>query len=80
MKRVLFIIALATAFASCTSNERAKHYGGTEEIKLKPNEILLGVTWKETEMWICTKDTVTGISYFREKSSWGILEGTVIFK
>jgi hypothetical protein len=31
-------------------------------------------------MWICTKDTTTGVVYFREKSSWGVMEGTVILK
>lgn len=66
--------------ASCTENQRAKNWGGTEEISLKKNEIVLNVTWKETQMWICTKDTVTGIVYFREKSNWGVMEGTVIIK
>jgi uncharacterized lipoprotein YehR (DUF1307 family) len=80
MKKVSFIIVLAAVLTSCTANERAKKYGGTEEVTLNRNEILLTVTWKNDEMWICTKDTVTGISYFREKSKWGIIEGTVIFK
>ena len=66
--------------ASCTENQRVKNWGGTEEISLKKNEIVLNVTWKETQMWICTKDTVTGIVYFREKSNWGVMEGTVIIK
>jgi hypothetical protein len=35
---------------------------------------------EENEMWICTKDTTTNITYFREKSSWGVMEGTVILK
>jgi hypothetical protein len=58
----------------------AKKWGGTQEISLKKNEIVLNVTWKENEMWICTKDTVTGVVYFREKSNWGVMEGTVILK
>ena len=75
---LLFIVALSVI--SCTENVRARRFGGTEEVKLKKNEIVLNVTWKETQMWICTKDTVTGITYFREKSNLGIMEGTVIFK
>lgn len=87
MKRVLLtgIIMMVTgivllALASCTDNERARRFGGTEQVELKPNEVVLNVTWKENEMWICTKDTTTNTVYFREKSSWGVMEGTVILK
>lgn len=80
MKRVLIFSVLAIKLAACTDNQKARQWGGTEEVRLKPNEVLLGITWKGDEMWICTKDTTTGISYFREKSNWGIMEGTVIVK
>lgn len=87
MKRVLLtgIIMMVTgivllALASCTDNERARRFGGTEQVELKPNEVVLNVTWKENEMWICTKDTTTNTVYFREKSSWGVMEGTIILK
>lgn len=86
MKRVLLtgIIMMVTGIillvASCTDNERARRFGGTEQVELKPNEVVLNVTWKENEMWICTKDTTTNTVYFREKSSWGVMEGTVILK
>jgi hypothetical protein len=79
MKKLLFVIGLVS-LASCTENERARRFGGTEEVSLKPNEVVLNVTWKESEMWICTKDTVSGVVYFREKSAWGVMEGTVILK
>ena len=80
MKKLLTLLLVGSVFASCTQNQRAKHFGGTEEIELKKNEIVLNVTWKGNEMCICTKDTTTGIAYFREKSNWGVLEGTVILK
>ena len=80
MKRLIFIAIAVLSLVSCTDNQRAKHWGGTEEIALKPNEVVLNVTWKESQMWICTKDTVTGVVYFREKSNWGVMEGTVILK
>ncbi len=80
MKKIFVIAIAAMSFASCTDNERARRFGGTEEVKLKPNEVVLNVTWKENEMWICTKDTTTNTVYFREKSSWGVMEGTVILK
>jgi uncharacterized lipoprotein YehR (DUF1307 family) len=80
MKKI-FVIAIATlSLASCTENERARRFGGVEEVELKPNEVVLNVTWKENEMWVCTKDTTTNTVYFREKSSWGVMEGTVILK
>jgi hypothetical protein len=80
MKKLFVLLSAVAVFTSCTENQRAKHLGGTEEISLNKNEIVLNVTWKETEMWICTKDTTTGITYFREKSNWGMMEGTVILK
>lgn len=77
----LFVLALGVAaLTSCTENERARRFGGTEFVELKPNEVVLNVTWKEAEMWICTQDTTTGVTYFREKSAWGVMEGTVILK
>jgi hypothetical protein len=79
MKQLLVLVSVLT-LASCTENERARRFGGTEEVSLKPNEIVLNVTWKESEMWICTKDTVSDVVYFREKSAWGVMEGTVILK
>ena len=80
MKKLIFITITTLGLASCTDNQRAKHWGGTEEIQLRPNEVVLNVTWKESEMWICTKDTTTGVTYFREKSNWGVMEGTGILK
>jgi hypothetical protein len=80
MKKLFGIAIIALTLASCTENGRARRLGGTEEISLKPNEVVLNVTWKDSELWICTKDTVSGVVYFREKSSWGVMEGTVILK
>lgn len=78
MKKLILLLSSVILFSSCTDNSRARRFGGTEEVELNQNEVVLNVTWKGDEMWICTKDTVTGITYFREKSNWGILEGTVI--
>ena len=77
---IILIGASVAALSGCTDNARARNWGGTEEVSLKPNEVVLNVTWKADEMWICTKDTISGVVYFREKSSWGVMEGTVILK
>ena len=66
-------------FASCTQQTITKNYGGTTNIELKPHEKLLGITWKtDDDLWVLTTDTLTGISYFRENSGWGIWQGQVI--
>ena len=80
MKKTLIALLGVIALSSCTENQRARSFGGTEEVSLKPNEVVLNVTWKQDQMWICTKDTLTNTVYFREKSSWGMLEGAVILK
>lgn len=66
--------------ASCTANQRARNYGGTEEITINPNEKFINVAWKEDHLWIVTHDTVTDTYYAREKSSYGIMEGKLIIK
>jgi len=80
MKKLMMILVTMVVMSSCTENVRARHFGGTETLALKPNEKVLNVTWKDNEMWVCTQDTITGVVYFREKSSWGVMEGTVILK
>lgn len=77
---IFAVIAMAIGTTSCTENSRAKSWGGTESIQLKKNEVITNMTWKESNLWIQTVDTTTGITYFREKSSWGWLEGEIIVK
>lgn len=73
-------LALLFIFSSCTENQRARKFGGKEEIQLKPNEVLINVTWKESNMWVLTEDTLTHVKYFRENSNWGVLEGEIAIK
>jgi hypothetical protein len=80
MKKVALIGMLVLSLYSCTENSRAKQWGGTEELTLKENEVLMNMTWKKSNLWVQTLDTTTGIQYFREKSSWGWLEGEIIIK
>jgi len=81
MKRILIIASVAVAFlASCTDNQRARQFGGTETVDIPEGRILVNCTWKEEDLWILTKDTTTGKMYFNEKSSFGVLEGEINFK
>ena len=80
MKKIIIIVLFTLLISSCTKNKRARSYGGTEEISLKPHEKLINITWKESNMWVLTQDTITKISYFRENSSFGLWEGEIIVK
>ena len=79
---VLFIVAIAlmAMLGSCTDNQRARKWGGTENIALPSNEVILTMTWKGDQLWVLSKDTTTGVSHFREHSSWGFVQGEVTIK
>jgi hypothetical protein len=79
MKKVLIVLAVI-AMISCTENSRAKRWGGSETVTLKKNEVLVNLTWKDSDLWVLSKDTLTGIKYLREKSSWGMMEGEIVIK
>lgn len=79
-KKAFFILVMCCFLSSCTGNQRARKFGGKEEIQLKPNEKLINITWKENNMWVLTEDTVTHLKYFRENSNWGIWEGEIVVK
>ena len=80
----LFGLILITIFVlsmvSCTDNSRARNFGGTETVLLKSNEEFVNITWKENDLWIIVKDKNTGNYYAREKSQYGVWQGTVIIK
>jgi len=80
MKKVLYVVLGVIMITSCTDNQRARSWGGTEEVSLKKNEVLMNITWKGDDMWVLTKDTTTGECHFREHSSFGIIEGEIVLK
>ena len=80
MKRLFVLFIVAISLVSCTDNQRARSFGGTETIKLLPNEEFVNITWKQDNLWIIVKDKNTGNFYAREKSSFGVMEGKVIIE
>ena len=82
MKKLLITILLATVLSGCTGNQVAKNFGGTYKIELPANRKLVNVTWKESDLWILTRNKREGEtveSYeFKEDSTLGLVEGTVI--
>jgi len=76
-----FTFLLTTLFLiACTPNKRARSYGGTEIITIPKNNVFINATWKESNLWYLTKDTIENKFYLREKSSFGIMEGKIIFQ
>ena len=88
MKKKLLSIALVAVLLStlfsCTENSRARHFGGTMTIDLPKGEKLLMATWKDANLFYLTEpmDSVytPKTKTFKEKSSFSIMEATVIFK
>lgn len=87
MKKLFTTLAVLTtmmSLTSCTQNEIAKNYGGTMNYDLPAGEKLVNVTWKEDHLWILTKPMKASDSVesyiFHEKSSYGIMEGTINIK
>jgi len=81
MKKLLLFSLLAMfTFVSCTDNQRARSFGGEENVKLNPNEKFINITWKQDNLWVIAQDTITGIYYAREKSSFGVMQGKLIIQ
>jgi hypothetical protein len=83
MKKTIVIILIALLIGACTENQRARNFGGTEKITLPKGERLVTATWKQDNLWYMTETMPEGYTpqtrTFKEKSSFGTLEGTVIF-
>ena len=80
MRKLTMIAITLLALVSCTDNQRARSFGGTETVKLGPNEKFINITWKQDNLWLIVQDTVTGTYYAREKSSFGLVQGKVVIQ
>ncbi len=80
----LIIIGLLILGCGCTENVRAKHWGGTGKYPIAPGQKVIGVTWKEANLWVLTRPMRTNefpeTFEFKENSNFGILSGTIIFQ
>jgi len=79
----LILISIILISISCTNNNRARNWGGTERIYLPKNERLIGATWKDDDIWYLTEpmpaNYIPQIKKLTEKSSFGAYEGTLLF-
>jgi len=77
------LIALALLAVGCTQNQRARSFGGTAKITLPCNVKLVTATWKQDQLWYLTRPMETGEKagtyQFHEESSYGLIQGDVIF-
>ena len=80
MRKLTMVAITLLALASCTDNQRARSFGGTETINLEPQEKFINIAWKQDNLWIVVQDTITGTYYAREKSSFGVMQGKVIIQ
>ena len=68
---------------SCTEQSKARQFGGDVRIDLPKGEKLLNATWKETDLFYLTEPADSTyhpkIKTFKESSSFGVKETTVIF-
>lgn len=80
-KIALALAALILTVSLTGCNAVTRKFGGTQTIKLEQGQKLVNVTWKDTDLWILTRDMQPNEqpeSYrFKEDSNMGILEGTV---
>jgi hypothetical protein len=86
MKKLITILTVAVALfaVGCTQQSRARKWGGTANIELPPNKKLVNVAFKETDLWVLTRNAKEGekpeVYELTESSSWGIIEGKVIIR
>jgi len=85
MRKIHTYLAIASlVMAGCTDNQRAKTFGGTKTISLPAGQKLVASTWKDDNLWYLTRPIRAGevaeILTFKEDSSFGIVEGQVIFQ
>ena len=69
---------------ACTENERAKRFGDTLVIDVPAGHKVIEATWKDNQLWYLTEEMdssyVPKAKTFKEKSDFGVLEGTIVFK
>lgn len=85
MKRIILIFTalFCLLFTSCTEQQMTREFGGTMEIRLPAGQELMEVTWKENDLFYLTRpmapDYIPVTKTFKESSSFGIMESTVLF-
>lgn len=77
---LVVIVIIASIFISCTENERARSFGGTMKVDIPKNTVVIGATWKQSDLWYLIKDTTTQKVQLIEIPKYGMYKGRVIFE
>ena len=84
MKKLLLVLSVVLMLGSCTENDRAKSFGGEMTINIPKGNRVTNITWKTSELWYSYRPFMEGekpqTQTFVEESSFGVMEGKVIFK
>lgn len=68
--------------SGCTQNTRARAFGGTATIDIPAGKKVVNATFKDHDLWVLERNAKPGEKpetlTFKEYSSFGILQGTVI--
>lgn len=74
---------LSIVAVGCTDNQMARQFGGTAKETLPAGRKLVNATWKQDSLWILTRPMREGevpeTHEFTESSSFGMVQGKVIF-
>jgi uncharacterized protein YceK len=83
MKKFILILTLVFLISGVLSgcNAVTRNYGGTQNIKLEQGQKLVNLTWKDSDLWILTRDMRPDETpekfKFQEDSNLGVFEGTI---
>lgn len=76
---ILMGVMLMTLLTGCQSV--AKTMGGSVTLKLKPNQKLEEITWKDDSLWYLTRpmteNDTAETHTFQQSTDFGVFEGTV---
>lgn len=83
MRKIFMIICLTLGLCSC-EQQITRQFGGTTTINLEKGEKLMEVTWKgDGDLWYLVEDMdsdyIPKVKVFKESSTYGVLEGKVVF-
>lgn len=81
----LAVVSLILAgVISCTTQQMARQYGGTDTMNLPKGEKLVTVTWHGNDIWYLTRpmraDENPEVYSLKESSNFGIWQGAVVVR
>lgn len=82
MKKLIAAIVAVVGLVGLTGCEQyvTNKLGGTTELKIPEGSRLVNVTWKLDNIWYLVYFENTNTCHFKESTSMGVLEGTVVIK